>query len=229
MGRFLNADGYASTGQSVQSCNMFAYCENNPINRCDPSGQFWLAAIAVVAVVTAATVGAVTISNDSAPKSDVGAARPYEYVKGSIAPNAVNCYAYAIGAKWYKQPGYWSGRKPEDWSDVYDVGQSVKEDLISKGYTVREVSGPNAKVYDNEYKIALRVGTKPCGINVFTGALKYDYHFMVQTSTGQWAEKHGRGGDSILWDKGMTPNEIPWTADGIPYYDSDILYYAIGS
>ncbi|MBQ4284169.1 MAG: RHS repeat-associated core domain-containing protein [Lachnospira sp.] len=38
VGRFLNADGYASTGQSVQSCNMFAYCQNNPVVRYDPTG-----------------------------------------------------------------------------------------------------------------------------------------------------------------------------------------------
>ena len=31
MGRFLNADGYASTGQGFLGYNMFAYCGNNPI------------------------------------------------------------------------------------------------------------------------------------------------------------------------------------------------------
>ena len=40
-GRFLNADGYVSTGQDVTGYNMFAYCGNNPVNRCDPSGMFW--------------------------------------------------------------------------------------------------------------------------------------------------------------------------------------------
>ena len=39
--RFLNADGYVSTGQGMTGNNMFAYCENNPINRSDPSGMFW--------------------------------------------------------------------------------------------------------------------------------------------------------------------------------------------
>ena len=37
-GRFLNADGYASTGQGVLGQNMFAYCLNNPVNLKDPSG-----------------------------------------------------------------------------------------------------------------------------------------------------------------------------------------------
>ena len=50
---------------------------------------------------------------------------------------------------------------------------------------------------------------------------------MVQTSTGQWAEKHGTSGNSILHDVGMTPDNIPWTLSGMPYYDSEIIYYAI--
>jgi len=38
IGRFINADGYASTGQGVLGSNMFAYCLNNPVNRVDPNG-----------------------------------------------------------------------------------------------------------------------------------------------------------------------------------------------
>lgn len=41
IGRFINADGYVSTGQGLNGTNMFAYCENNPVMRADPSGQFW--------------------------------------------------------------------------------------------------------------------------------------------------------------------------------------------
>ena len=37
--RFINADSYASTGQGITGCNMFAYCGNNPIVRTDDSGQ----------------------------------------------------------------------------------------------------------------------------------------------------------------------------------------------
>ena len=40
-GRFLNADGYVSTGSGVLDTNMFAYCGNNPVNNSDPTGFFF--------------------------------------------------------------------------------------------------------------------------------------------------------------------------------------------
>ena len=38
IGRFINADSYASTGQGLVGHNMFAYCRNNPVCRIDVSG-----------------------------------------------------------------------------------------------------------------------------------------------------------------------------------------------
>ena len=37
-GRFLSADGYYDTQTGVLSHNMFAYCNNNPVNYADPQG-----------------------------------------------------------------------------------------------------------------------------------------------------------------------------------------------
>ena len=37
-GRFLNADGYVSTGQGLLGYNMYAYCNNNPVMGYDPTG-----------------------------------------------------------------------------------------------------------------------------------------------------------------------------------------------
>ena len=39
--RFVNADNQVSTGSDMTGMNLFAYCGNNPINRCDPSGKAW--------------------------------------------------------------------------------------------------------------------------------------------------------------------------------------------
>ena len=43
IGRFINADAFATTDVlGLLSTNMFAYCENNPISRFDPTGElFW--------------------------------------------------------------------------------------------------------------------------------------------------------------------------------------------
>ena len=38
IGRFINADTFASTGQGLLGNNMFAYCNNNPIYFVDPFG-----------------------------------------------------------------------------------------------------------------------------------------------------------------------------------------------
>ena len=57
IGRFINADSYASTDATgLLSTNMFAYCENDPVNRSDPDGE--VAHLAIGAVVGAiANVG----------------------------------------------------------------------------------------------------------------------------------------------------------------------------
>ena len=49
MCRFLNADGYVSTGQGILSYNMFSYCQNNPINFMDETGQFLTAILSAIA------------------------------------------------------------------------------------------------------------------------------------------------------------------------------------
>jgi len=49
IGRFINADAYAATGQGLTGNNMFAYCGNNPISNVDSSGCFSLFACIVIA------------------------------------------------------------------------------------------------------------------------------------------------------------------------------------
>lgn len=100
--------------------------------------------------------------------------------------------------------------------------------MRARGCTIHRITGPNALVYENEYKIALRVGTKPPSGGAWGTRLGYDFHFMRQTDTGQWAEKQGCYGPSKLWDPGMTPDTPSnWEFDN-HCYDSEIIYYAIG-
>lgn len=54
--RFVNADALVTTGQGFDGNNMFAYCENNPVNRFDPTGNF--AIVATAATVTVCGIAA---------------------------------------------------------------------------------------------------------------------------------------------------------------------------
>ncbi len=86
VGRFLNADAYASTGQGVLSNNMFAYCQNNPVVLADTNGEF-----AVTAILIGFATGFVgqyiadVISNVRSGKTGVDALTPKSSVIDYLA------------------------------------------------------------------------------------------------------------------------------------------------
>jgi len=55
VGRFINADSYASTGLGFLGYNMYAYCINNPVSQIDPDGEI---AISTLILIGAGIVGA---------------------------------------------------------------------------------------------------------------------------------------------------------------------------
>ncbi len=75
VGRFLNADGFVTTGQGVLSYNMFAYCQNNPVMFSDPSGEITLITLlgcVLVGVVTLVVVATTIKGNYATPKVSQG-------------------------------------------------------------------------------------------------------------------------------------------------------------
>ena len=56
VGRFINADGYVSTGQGYVGYNAFAYCLNNPVVCKDESGD---EAVVALTIVGAALLGGI--------------------------------------------------------------------------------------------------------------------------------------------------------------------------
>lgn len=63
IGRFLNADGYASTGQGIIGHNTYTYCLNNPINNFDSLGEFTLSVVlgaAIGGAIAGAFIGTVS-------------------------------------------------------------------------------------------------------------------------------------------------------------------------
>ena len=109
IGRFINADSYASTGQGILGYNMFAYCGNNPVNASDPTGEAWwhwavaVAVVAVAAVAVVATAGgaaaaivAVTsVANGIAASSTAATVAAGVFV-GSSAALAVSAYSAGL-------------------------------------------------------------------------------------------------------------------------------------
>ena len=59
-GRYINADGLVSTGQGIGGTNMYSYCGNNPVSRADPSGNSFIAALAIGGLILAGLSGCVT-------------------------------------------------------------------------------------------------------------------------------------------------------------------------
>ena len=63
LGRFLNTDAFTSTGQGILGNNMFAYCNNNPVNCSDPSGTITLGGF--LGAVTGGAIAGAFISSVS--------------------------------------------------------------------------------------------------------------------------------------------------------------------
>ena len=99
MGRFLNADSYASTGQGLLGNNMFAYCGNNPVDRADSSGEIWhIAAGAIVG----AGFGVITkiITNKISGEqwnSGLGTAAVAGAVSGGLAASGAGLATQVVG------------------------------------------------------------------------------------------------------------------------------------
>jgi RHS repeat-associated protein len=51
IGRFINADAFASTGQGFTGNNIFAYCGCNPVVRVDSNGRLWDYALDIVFII----------------------------------------------------------------------------------------------------------------------------------------------------------------------------------
>ena len=83
IGRFINADGYVTTGQGILGFNMYAYCMNNPVMFSDLTGCMgvltFLAGVVVIAVILIvpsserieATPEQIKSAEDAANRADV--------------------------------------------------------------------------------------------------------------------------------------------------------------
>lgn len=105
--RFINADVYSSTDSSdAVSCNMFAYCGNNPTSRSDETGDFWNF---IVGAVVGAVVNAVSTAVDAVKEggldalsdrktwAKIGVSAAGGLVSGALAASGVGLGASILG------------------------------------------------------------------------------------------------------------------------------------
>ena len=119
--RFISPDPVIDTSSAI-GCNLFAYCGNDPVNRIDPTGEFWFTALLVTAVISICTLSLSGCSETPAPRSDLATAPNLDIQTAS--PNSYNCYGNGIGKQIVADPsGYEIG------DSTRKTFEAVKKDL----------------------------------------------------------------------------------------------------
>ena len=217
VGRFVNADRYAATGQGIHSSNMFAYCENNPVNRLDKTGNDWISAIVIVLVVAACAVmfDKCSKSVDNTPYS--GQANCYAYaMKFEVDPRSGEPFESML------QPGELSGNPLSRWdlkgtrSQVKkNINSKVQADLQMEGYCYTEVGSADYTVRQGNWLIALAYSSN-----------EKAFHWYRRGDDGTWSHKPGNT-PIISWDESGNTITDPATCNrGI--YDAFLGYYEVG-
>lgn len=112
IGRFINADGYITTGQGVLSYNMYAYCLNNPVMYSDPSGVG-----VVLAIVIGAGIGFVAgiiwgdcFDDVVGTTTSTSSSIEYDEIVNPVIPAIIEEHSYEV----IKYPDNSNTQKPVD-------------------------------------------------------------------------------------------------------------------
>ena len=220
-GRFINADGFVSTGQGFTGNNMFAYCGNNPVNRADPTGMAFESIERTLIIIA---------ENARRCVRSVRHTLGFGYEEIYRGSN----YSYTFGSSGDYMPGDISGQKPNDWS-VDEVETSFIADFEAMGYEIRPLSGPNDPTSENEYIIAFRVDDVLYTSNDQPDNPAYNAYFMVRTGADEWTAKpHAGSPDSFT--SAILNSDSAWRSlyvygpyDGfwLSYRSDTTKYYAV--
>lgn len=217
--RFINADSYASTDSTdAISCNMFAYCGNNPVMLQDATGRFWITALIVTAVVAvcATTLSGCTSEETQQWPDDC----PYQYEAGSRNNIQNNCYSYVFQYGTVRDPGDMSDMNIYSYEapDIISLS-GLRDAVLGDAY----LSGKNVQLvpetWIDDYKSDYSSGSYLIAAKL--SADRTNYHFALRLANGVWIDKPGKtstrygviDGFADVWEIGNYT------------YDSDTLYF----
>lgn len=176
--RMINMDSYTDTEFGMFSHNMYAYCENTPVNTSNYTGNLpaWVTKL---------------------PKKSKSG-KNYFWRNTSDDQN-INCYGYAINVSKIINPGYKSNTDIRYNMKVENIRDAAVSDLKKKGYQCRYFSQEEARGLSSDWNlIAVKVG-----IGKHKPQNKYnDYHFMKRKykDGAFWSHKPSTSGVLIYKD-----------------------------
>ena len=148
-----------------------------------------------------------------------GCATGYRYLAQGVK---VNCWAYSLERGFSIEPYYNAGGAMTTSTQISnsEIINWIKS--ITSGYVVSErtIASPYSSVSSNEYRVCFRANTKPRkteGGNAGEPSGGYyinEYHFIVQTSSGDWAHKDGANQTYMLGDIRPENNASFWAPAG---------------
>lgn len=177
--RMINMDRYTDTGFGMFSHNMYAYCENTPVNASNYSGN----------VPTWVTKHS---------KSPSGKNYYWKYITNN---SDINCYAYAVDLSKRKDPGEACGYKfSYNFTESY-IRDLVIKDLNNRKYECRKISPSDVRTVTSDWKlIAIRTGkSNKQGIG---NKLYQDYHVMRRRykDGAFWGHKPGTASAVLIYN-----------------------------
>ena len=200
--RFINADSYASTDSTdAISCNMFAYCGNNPVINADPSGELLITTLILI-VAGVAAVGTATCTGYKAREAGCDWADTIFYAIGSgfCAFGTV----YTIGMTAYGV--YYNYCMLNGMTPVTEIGEKTQPAIPQEAYDtynyVIDHNGAPPQVYKGG-KTFLNDGRSGGEVLPTNSAPFREYDiFPYDPIIGRGAERIVIGVDSRAWYTG---------------------------
>ena len=184
LGRFINADAFAATGQGLLGNNTFAYCCNNPITRIDSTGNAFDTVLDLISIgLSVADV----ISNPRDYRSWIGLGLDFvdlipiltgtgeAYRAYKLADTVVEGFGSLSKAKEYGIMGYNSLRKALSGTGL-QAHHIIEKRLV--GHLGIDV--------DNMLSVAVTVGEHQDFTNAWRAAFKYGMDYSTLTVDAIW-------------------------------------------